>query len=214
LRMAVAHRRQANRAIVTEVLFVADADQRLLENQHHRRKHLLTRQTRSLQRRLRALANPRQLPRERQQPAVFHLVADVAPARVIAILLPAARVAPDGLDMPARIRTNPDISPSRWNDQRLDSTEHRRILDRTAAWQHITEPLRRPDPPDTQRGINVYVSKAGNVRRFARRHRRHLRQALPDPLFHPPGAHLLTSQATPLRCARPALSGSRRGCPE
>src|SRR5207248_5954905 len=164
--MAVAHRRQANRAVVAEVLFVADPDQRLLQNQHHRRKYLLTRQTRSLQRRLRALANPRQLLGERQKPAVFHLVADVAPPRVIAILLPAARVAPDGLNMPARIRTNPDICPRRWNDQRLDSTEHGRILDGTAAWQHITEPLRHPDPPDTRRGINVYVSKAGNVRCF------------------------------------------------
>ena len=128
--MPVAHRRQANRAVVAEVLFVADPDQRLLQNQHHRRKYLLTRQTRSLQRRLRALANPRQLLGERQKPAVFPLVADVAPPRVIAILLPAARVAPDGLNMPARIRTNPDICPRRWNDQRLDSTEHGRILDR------------------------------------------------------------------------------------
>ena len=44
LRVAVAQRRQAERTVLAGVLFVADANQRLLEQLHDRGEHLLARQ--------------------------------------------------------------------------------------------------------------------------------------------------------------------------
>ena len=103
LDVRVAQRRQAVRAIRSRVFVVADANQRLFEQLHDRREHLLARQTLASH----VLAGPpadgRQCLREPDHAVVFRFVADLAPLRVIAILFAAARVAPGRLKVSARI---------------------------------------------------------------------------------------------------------------
>ena len=90
LDVAVAQGGQAERVVGPRVLLVADADQRRLEQAHDRRQHLLARQaaaaprSRSTRARMRGSAAPKASMR-----VVLGLVADVAPARVVAVLLAA-----------------------------------------------------------------------------------------------------------------------------
>src|SRR5688572_26664806 len=86
-------RGQSVRAIFARVFIVADANQRGLEQPHDRRQDFLARQSRSAQISLDAGAQPGQRFAERQQTLELRLVAQLAPALVIAILLAPALVA-------------------------------------------------------------------------------------------------------------------------
>ena len=103
-RVAVAQRRQAERLVVARVLVVADADQRLLEELHHGRHDLRARQAGRRDVGVGPAAQRRQRRGEIEDAVVLRFVADLAPARVIAMLLAAARVAAGGLQVAARIR--------------------------------------------------------------------------------------------------------------
>src|SRR5262245_9704911 len=106
------------------VLLVPNANQRLLEQLHDCRDDFLARQPRSFEIGGGAPADPRQSGGKREQPAVFNLVADLAPARLVAILLPAARISPRGPRTPGGIRADPDVGPRRRDRQAPDALEH------------------------------------------------------------------------------------------
>jgi hypothetical protein len=85
----------------------------LLEKLDDGREHFLARQILAPQMAGHAGADARERLRERDETAVLHFVADLAPARVITILLAAPRVATGRLQVAARIRADPDIGPRR-----------------------------------------------------------------------------------------------------
>src|SRR5690349_13552430 len=91
--MAVAQGGQPVALVGPGVFAVADAKQCQLHQPHDHRKHLLARQSAALQVRRYASADQWQHAPEGQQLVIFGFVTDLAPARVIAILLAATLVA-------------------------------------------------------------------------------------------------------------------------
>src|SRR5262245_66222131 len=84
-----------------------------------------------------AAADARERLRERDETAVLHFVADLAPTREITILFAAACVATGRLQVAARIRADPHIGPRRRDHQRSNSVALGRIRNRPAAWIHV-----------------------------------------------------------------------------
>jgi len=123
-RVLIAQGRQAKRFVVLRVLLVAHTDQRLLEQLHDGGEHLFPRKPAAPQIPFGVRANATQRARERDQALVFHVVTDLAPAWVIAILLASARVAADRLNVPERVGADPHLRPGRRDHQCLDSMEH------------------------------------------------------------------------------------------
>src|SRR6185295_16025770 len=113
-----------------------------------RREDLVTRQAGVLQVRRRSLADPRQGLGERDQTAVLDLVPHLAPFRVIAVLLAPAGVASRRLQMPTRVRANPDILPRRRNRQRSNPLQLGRIGDRSPVRPDIAHLLLAAETPD------------------------------------------------------------------
>src|SRR4051812_42496526 len=123
LGMAIAHRRQPDRAVGARVLLVADADECFLEQLDGRGEDLFARKPFLAKVRRGAPPNAPERLRKRRQAAVLELVAHLPESRVIPILLTAARVAAGGLQMASRLGANPDFSPRWRNDERLDAGE-------------------------------------------------------------------------------------------
>ena len=94
---------------------------RHVEQPHDRRDDPLPAQRRAGAGRARRGAGCGAAPGERDQPVVLRLVAHLAPPRVVAVLLAAARVAPGRLDVAVRRRADPDVGPRRRDRERVDS---------------------------------------------------------------------------------------------
>src|SRR5207248_511068 len=109
---------------------------------------------------------------ERNQTSVLHLVAHLAPARVIAVLLAAAGVPSDGLKMTARIGTDPDVGPGRRNHERSDALELGRIADFPSSWRHVPELPPRTHTADPRGMFVVDVAQTRGAGRVGRRERR------------------------------------------
>src|SRR5262249_5443149 len=123
LHVPVPHRRQAVRVVVARVLFVADANERLLEQPDDRGEDFRARKARSPQVGVGTTTNPGKRAAEVDEAAVLARVADLAPLRVIAVLLAAARVAAGRLEMTARVGPEPDGLPRRRDHQRADTVQ-------------------------------------------------------------------------------------------
>src|SRR5581483_6525940 len=106
--------------VLARVLVVADADQGLVEQAHHRGEDLPAAEILRTQIALHPLADVRKDLAELEHPAELRLVARLPIERVVAVLLAPARVARRHLDVAAGIRTDPDAAPGRRNHQRLD----------------------------------------------------------------------------------------------
>ncbi len=65
----------------------------------------------------------RELARSRQDAVELHLVALDPPVRVVEVLPPSRVVGADGLDVPVRVRRDPDLLPRGWDRQRLDALD-------------------------------------------------------------------------------------------
>ena len=168
----VAQRRQAVRAIRSRVLVVADANQRLLEQPDDRCEHLLARQALAAHVLGGPAADGRQRLREPDHAVVFRFVAHFPPLRVIAILLAPARVAPRGLQVPARIGTDPDAGPRRRDDQRGDPREVRPRADGASVRVRVSEAPAATVTADARLGVGR-VSETSGLRRADRiEHRR------------------------------------------
>ena len=115
--VAIPERREAERSILACVLVVAHPDERLLQQLNDRSEHFLLRQT--LTSEIPVGASPYRWKDlcEADQAVVLRLVANFAPAGMISILLPSARVAARCLKMTSRIGTDPDVFPGWRNDE-------------------------------------------------------------------------------------------------
>jgi hypothetical protein len=118
--VGIAHRRQADRTVLAGVLFVPDPDQRPLEQLDDCRKHLLARKARLGKIGLRPRTDLGERRRKRDEPPVLHVVANDAPAAVIAVLLAVASITPGRLEVAVGIGTDPDSGPGRRNRERVD----------------------------------------------------------------------------------------------
>ena len=101
-RVAVLQRRQPEGPVQPGVLVVADSDQGELEQPDDGREHLLARQPGPSEVARHTRPDGGRARREREHPLELRLVAADAPARMVAVLLAAAGVAPGGLDMAQR----------------------------------------------------------------------------------------------------------------
>jgi hypothetical protein len=130
LDVAVLERGQAVAPVLLRIVVVADPDQRGLEEVHDGGEDLLARK--AAQRHVLAHpgANRRQPFREDQQVLVFGALAQLAEARVIAVLLAPARIAPRRLDVAVRRGTDPHVGPGRGNGKGSDPLEHMAIAER------------------------------------------------------------------------------------
>ncbi len=99
-----AQRGQAVRLVRLGVLSVPDADERFLEQPHGRGHDLLARDPRTREVGGNPGAQARKGFGEIRELAVLRFVADLAPSRVIAVLLAASRIAPGRLDVAERAR--------------------------------------------------------------------------------------------------------------
>src|SRR2546430_5090733 len=100
--MSVSQGRQSERTVLLSILLVADPDSGLLEKPDDRRKHLLSRHAGPFQVAVGLLADLRQGRGKGQHPVVLDGIANLAPARVISVLLAPPGVAPGRLQMAAR----------------------------------------------------------------------------------------------------------------
>src|SRR5690606_26148139 len=104
-------------SVVTRILLVADADERDLQQLDDGRQDLLARKARSRHVSLHLGADAGEGTGEGLHAVELRLVAHRPPARMVAILLAAALVAPGRLQMAVRIRTDPHVAVGRRNGQ-------------------------------------------------------------------------------------------------
>src|SRR5438270_2589708 len=123
LDMPIAQSSQTVALVSLDVFGVANAKQGCLHQAHDRGEHPLSRQTAPPEIGFDALPDGRQNPAKRQHLAVFRLVANLAPTRVIAVLLAAALVPSGRLDMAVWIGTDPYRSPGGRNRQRTNALQ-------------------------------------------------------------------------------------------
>jgi len=148
--MVVAQGGEAEGLVLLGVFGVADARQAALHQPHHRRQHLLARQAVSVQIGLDTPARARQRAAEAQHMLELGLVAHMAPARMIAVLLAPARVAPGRLDMAVGVGADPHRRPGGRHGERADARERGGIADQQPlriaieeAVLAVTDPLAR-----------------------------------------------------------------------
>ena len=95
-----------------------------------------------------APADGRQRLTELDQPVELHTVTKLPPGRVVPVLLAALGVAAGGLQVPAIVRTDPDVGPRGRDGQPADPLERRGIVDRAPARRRTRRPIwcpiRRP----------------------------------------------------------------------
>src|SRR5439155_18702208 len=161
-RVLFAHRRQAGRSILPRVFLVADANERLLEELDDSREHFLARQASAFQIGVGARADARQRARERDETAVLRFVAHFAPARMVAVLLAAARVAAGRLQMAGRDRANPDVGPRGRDRERFDALQLDAIGDGPAGRADVAKTILPADAANAAHPRVVHVAEAGD----------------------------------------------------
>jgi hypothetical protein len=147
--VAVAQRRQAVVLVGADVFAVPHADQRALEQPHHRGDHLLAGEARARQVGLHPRAQSGQHAAEDEHPVVLRLVALGAPRRVVPVLAPPARVAANRLDVAVGVGADPHLPPGGRDRQAANAREGRVIADGPARGAHVHEPGARAAADDT-----------------------------------------------------------------
>ena len=90
---------------------------------------------------------------KRHHALVLGLVADLAPAGVVAALLAAAGVASGGLEVAVGDGADPDIGPGGRDDERLDAGEGRFVAQGSAFRREIAEGLSAAFAADAGAGV-------------------------------------------------------------
>src|SRR5437762_1123891 len=121
--MLVAQRREAVAAVLFRVFLVADANERDLEQPDDRGDDLVSGDLAAAQIAVDALPYLRQGIREIKDAFVLRLFADLTEAVVIAVLLATLRIATRRLQMPARVRGDPDVAPGGWDRKTAHATK-------------------------------------------------------------------------------------------
>ena len=163
--MPLPHRRQPEALVVACVLAVADPDGAVVEQPNDGGDDLFARHPGQRQVARDPFAEPGERPAEVDHPAVLRLVPNLAPARVVAVLLAAPRVAAGGLDVAARARADPDVGPGRRDGERADPVQALLLADGLAFGRVIGEALPGSLAADPGRGV-ADVAKAGRPGRL------------------------------------------------
>ena len=120
---------EAERFVRAAVLVVADAQLSAVEQADHGGQDLVARQPGTGQIRGDASPDAAERPPEGGEPRELHVV-PLRPERgMVEVLLAAARVAADCLEVAVRRAANPDLGPRRRNDQRADASERLGVAD-------------------------------------------------------------------------------------
>ena len=149
--VAVAQRRQAERAVGAGVFVVADPDQGGVEQPDERRQHRLAPRRGSDRRRqvgLDALPDPRQRRAELEHALELAGIARQPPVGVVAVLLAAARVAPGRLQVAVRSRADPDLLVGRRDRQGADPPQLGGVADQPAVEAAIAKAVADALAPD------------------------------------------------------------------
>src|SRR5438132_5061173 len=143
----VAQRRQPVGAVLLSVLVIPDADSGVFQQADDGREHLLPWQAGPFEVAVGLFADLRQRLGEGEHAVVLDRVTDLAPTKVVAILLSPARVASCRLEMAARVGTDPDVRPGGRDGQTPDPADGLRVADPAAVAGRVGEPLPHPLPP-------------------------------------------------------------------
>jgi hypothetical protein len=130
---------EAIAGVVLCVFAVADADQRLVEEAHNRGQDLLARGSSQRHVLVDALSNAREQPGKFAETLILVAVTDVAPTRVIEVLLAAPRIPPRGLNVTVCSGADPHVGPRGWNCKGPDPLQSGRSADRLACRRPIAE---------------------------------------------------------------------------
>src|SRR4029453_8356034 len=82
----------------------------------------------------------RQRAGERLHPIEFGLIAKRMPRGVVAILFSMLAITPGGLDVSARVGTDPDVGPCGRHRERANAIEHRPIANHLAVAPNVHKP--------------------------------------------------------------------------
>jgi hypothetical protein len=143
LDMPIAQRSQTIALVRLGVFGVANAKEGRLHQADDCGEHPFPRQTVPPQIGPDALPDCRKNTAKDQHLAVFRLVADLAPTRVIAVLLAAALVPSERLDMAAWIGTDPDRGPGGWDRQRTNALQSIEVAHRVPVGEAVVEAVSR-----------------------------------------------------------------------
>jgi len=141
LHVAVAHGGEAEGVVLLGIALVADANRGALEEPHDERQHLAARQPGKGDVGARLAADARQRLGEFHQMVELVGVAHLSPARVVAVLLAAARVAARDLEMSALVAADPHVGPRGRNHEEPDALERRLVGDAPAFRVEVLERL-------------------------------------------------------------------------
>src|SRR5262249_19191613 len=129
-------------AFVLPRIFVAtDPKECCLKELHHSSKHLLARQPAQAKVLLYLYAKCRQAFGESQHVMVLSALADLAKARMVAILLAVFRISTRRLNVPVSPDADPDIGPGGWDSERLYALQRGGIAYSVAMRAEIGEAL-------------------------------------------------------------------------
>ena len=137
--MTVAQGGEAVGAVLLGVAGVADADQGFVQKVDHGGQDFLAAVFGFGEVLLQGFAQGGQGFAEREQAAVLVLVADLAPAWVIAVLLAAPGVAAGGLEMAVGVGADPDAGVGRGDGQGVDALDFVGVADAVALWVEVGE---------------------------------------------------------------------------
>src|SRR5262249_7439673 len=139
---------------------------------HHGSQHFFAAQARERQILLKMRTELWQGFAEGNHPVVLGRIAHGAPACMIPVLLPSSGVASSGLHVPVWSRTDPDVSPCRWDSKGLHTAQHCGITYGSPVNVTITKTAASALAPDTWLGIR-HVAQPGCLRRFLGGNRQH-----------------------------------------
>ena len=157
-------RRQPEAAVLAAVLVVADTDERAVEQRDHERLDLAPRQARPGEIVAQRRAELRQRRAEVGEAVELRAVTDLAPPRVVPVLLAAAGVPARRLQVPSRIRADPHIGPGRRNGEAVDPLPVRSAHG-AAGRSGVGEPTTTSLAPDAGLGVHD-VAQPGVGRRL------------------------------------------------
>ena len=136
--MPVAHRRQAE-GVVVRAYSSLPMRMRVVSSSRTTAASTFARgQAGELQVAFGGAADLRQRPAEGERPAVFRLVPDAPPSRVVTVLLPPPVVAARRLDVAVGSRADPDLGPGGRDRQRLDPRQGLGVADRMTLRVDVT----------------------------------------------------------------------------
>src|SRR6266853_3609641 len=164
LDVTVAQGREAEGAVFAGVLVVAHADERLVEQHHHRGEDLAPGQVARAQVALDALADLGEDFAEFQHAPELGFVARLAVARMVAVLLAAARVARSRLDVSFWVGAYPDVGPGRGNREGVDSLALGLARDARAVRCIVNPALSRALAPDALEAVGDVVEPGAQGR--------------------------------------------------